>query len=62
MEDMVQEFLTLASTKYTWAAAAYGALTGAYMIFCAVAAFTKTDADDKIAARLKRFFSLPTKK
>ena len=40
----------------------YMGLSGAYMIFCAVASFTKTHKDDEIADRLKRFFSLPVKK
>lgn len=58
METLLQELFA----KFPWAVAVYSGLTGAYMIFCAVASFTKTDKDDKIADKLKRFFSLPVKK
>jgi len=49
--------LKLAS-EYPIAALIVGSLTGAYTIFCAIAAFTKTKADDKIIDKIKSFFSL----
>lgn len=58
METAIQEIIQ----KFPIASTAYMALSGAYLIFCAVAAFTKTDKDDKLANALKRFFSLPVKK
>lgn len=58
MEQFISELLA----KYPVAVNVYLGLTGVYMIFCAVASFTKTDADDKIADKIKRFFSLPVKK
>ncbi len=54
----MQELLTQVVAHYPVAAVVYGGLTGAYMLFCAFAAFTKTQADDKWADKLKRFFSL----
>lgn len=36
-------------------------VTGLYMVFCAIASFTKTKEDDKVADKLRRFFSLPPK-
>ena len=58
MEDLIKEI----TTQFTKAATVYLGLSGLYMVFCAVAAFTKTQEDDKIADKLKRFFSLPIKK
>ena len=54
MEDAIKEL----ATKFPWFVGVYGGLTGAYMIFCAVASFTVTKEDDKIADKLKRFFSM----
>lgn len=58
MEELIQELVN----KFPMALTIYMFLSGAYMIFCAVASFTKTDKDDKIAEKLKRFFSLPIPK
>lgn len=62
MDTVVVESVTYVTTHYPVALAVYGILSGVYMTFCAVAAFTKTDADDKWAAKLKVFFSLPAGK
>lgn len=62
MEESIQQVLTVLVSKFPMAMLGYMVLSGAYTIFCAVAAFTKTDKDDAIANRLKLFFSLPVKK
>lgn len=62
MDNLVTQGLTYATTHYPMALAAYGILSGVYMTFCAVAAITKTDKDDKFAAKIKVFFSLPVDK
>lgn len=54
---MEKEIIELIS-NYPLASAIYGGLTGLYMLFCAVASLTKNQSDDKIADKLKRFFSL----
>lgn len=41
---------------------AYTGLTGAYVAFCAIASFTKSKKDDKVADKLRRFFSIAPKK
>lgn len=43
-------------------ATVYAGLTGAYVVFCATAALTKNTKDDKVADKLRRFFSLKPKK
>lgn len=58
MEQLLKEV----TDKFPMAATIYLGLSGLYMAFCAVATLTKTDEDDKIAAKLRRFFSLPIKK
>lgn len=58
MEQFMQELMG----KFPILVTVYMGLTGLYMIFCAVASCTKTKEDDKIADKLKRFFSLPLKK
>lgn len=62
MEDAIVQIMQTLLDKFPKAVIVYTALTGAYWIFCAIAAATKTDKDDKLAAKLKIFFSLPTKK
>lgn len=52
------EIIAKISAEYPIAALVVGCLTGAYTIFCAVAAFTPTKADDKIRDKIKSFFSL----
>lgn len=58
METLLKEV----TDKFPMAATIYLGLSGLYMVFCAVASFTKTQEDDKIADKLRRFFSLPIKK
>jgi len=58
MEEVLQALIG----KFPLAAALYMGLSGAYMVFCAIAAITKSDKDDKIRDTLRRFFSLPIPK
>ncbi len=62
MEQQLTEILQAAVTKWPVAMTIYLILSGAYQIFCAVAAWTTTDKDDKLVDKLKLFFSLPIKK
>lgn len=62
MEQALIDILQSLASKFPWVIAVYSGLTGLYMIFCAIASFTKTDKDDKIADKLKVFFSIPLKK
>lgn len=61
-EQAAQSFLTALVEKFPIALTIYLVLSAAYQLFCAVAALTKTDKDDKVASWLKVFFSLPVKK
>ncbi len=58
MEEQIQQLLTQFVAKFPIVALAYGVMSGAYIIFCTVAAWTTTKEDDKWAERLKIFFSL----
>ena len=59
MEAALIEVLKTVVTKYPKAMGGFLALSAVYQVFCFVASMTKTDQDDKIADRIKRFFSLP---
>lgn len=62
METLLQDVLVQLVMKYPLAATLYAGVTGAFAVFCTVATFTKTDKDDKLADKMRRLFSLPTKK
>ena len=62
MEEGLTEILIYLSTKFPWVLAVYGAATSLYTAFCFVTTLTKTDKDDKLAAKLRVFFSLPVNK
>lgn len=62
MEEQVVQILNFLMEKFPIAMTIYMIASGLYIIFCAVAALTKTDKDDKLAEKLKVFFSLPVKK
>lgn len=62
MEDALTQILISLSTKFPWVLAIYGAATSFYTAFCFISTLTKTDKDDKIAAKLRVFFSLPVNK
>lgn len=62
MEDSLLQIYNFAVGKFPIVASIYGILSGLYITFCAVAAMTATDKDDKIATKLKMFFSLPNNK
>jgi len=59
MEQALVEVLQYLAAKFPWVIAVYSGLSGLYMAFCAIATLTKTDKDDKLADKLKVFFSLP---
>ena len=60
MEQAIQEGLAYVVGKFPIALAAYLVLSACYQAFCFVATLTKTTKDDKIADKLKVFFSLKT--
>ena len=54
----MEELLTSLTTQFPILATIYTGLSGAYLIFCAVATITSTKADDDIKDKLKQFFSI----
>ncbi len=62
MEQALLDLFNAVIAKFPIVASIYVILTACYGVFCAIAAFTKTDRDDKIADKIRVFFSLPVKK
>lgn len=62
MEQAILELYNAVIAKFPIVASIYLVLSAFYGVFCAIATITKTDKDDKIADKIKVFFSLPVKK